>query len=64
MAADRRVPRQAAAGVVLGVTFLFQQGEKTVPIRDSELAAQLGIAVGDRVPLTDYATLRAGAGRG
>lgn len=41
---------------VLDVTFLFQLGDKTAPIRDPELAARLGITVGERLALADYVT--------
>lgn len=43
---------------LLEVTFLFQQGEKTAPIRDPQLAAVLGIAPGERLPLAQYAARR------
>ena len=43
---------------ILEVTFLFQQGEKTSRIRDPQLAADLGIAPGERVPLAEYAARR------
>ncbi len=36
------------------VSFLFEQGDKTAPIRDADLAAKLGIAVGERVPLVEF----------
>lgn len=41
---------------VLDVSFLFQQGDLTTPIREPELAAALGIEPGERVPLAEYAT--------
>ncbi|MEE6283239.1 hypothetical protein [Georgenia sunbinii] len=40
---------------ILDVTFLFQQGDKTTPIRDPELAALLGVEPGERLWLTEYA---------
>ncbi|WP_413452902.1 hypothetical protein AA0Y32_08355 [Georgenia phoenicis] len=40
------------------VSFLFETGTKTAPIRDPELAALLGIEPGERVPLTEYAARR------
>lgn len=43
------------------VSFLFETGTKTAPIRDRELAAALGVEPGERVPLTEYATRRAEA---
>ena len=36
---------------ILDVSFLFKQGDYTLPIQDEELAAMLGIAVGDRATL-------------
>jgi len=45
---------------VLEVAFLFQLGDLTTPIRDPELAAVLGVAPGDRVPLAEYAARRGG----
>lgn len=45
------------------VSFLFETGSRTAPIRDAELAALLGIEPGERVPLTEYAARRARAGR-
>lgn len=47
---------------ILDVSFLFEQGDKTRPIRDPELAALLRIEPGDRLPLTEYAARRAGLG--
>lgn len=41
---------------IVEVSFLFEQGDKTTPIRDPELAAKLGIAVGERVPLAEFAS--------
>ncbi|WP_152190184.1 UDP-N-acetylmuramate dehydrogenase [Georgenia satyanarayanai] len=41
------------------VSFLFETGTRTAPIRDAELAAVLGIEPGERVPLTEYAARRA-----
>jgi UDP-N-acetylmuramate dehydrogenase len=41
------------------VSFLFETGTQTRPIRDPELAALLGIAPGERVPLAEYAARRA-----
>lgn len=43
---------------ILDVAFLFQQGDKTAPIRDPELAAQLGIEPGERLTLSEYAARR------
>lgn len=43
---------------IIGVSFLFQQGDRTTPIRDQELAALLGIEPGERLPLTEYAARR------
>ncbi|PYG01820.1 UDP-N-acetylmuramate dehydrogenase [Georgenia satyanarayanai] len=45
------------------VSFLFETGTRTAPIRDPELAAALGIEPGERVPLTEYATRRTEAAR-
>ena len=46
-----RLPDGTARYVVLGVEFLFRQGDLTAPIRDPELAAALGLAPGERAPL-------------
>lgn len=40
------------------VTFLFEQGDKTLPIRDGDLAAALGVEPGERVRLVEYAERR------
>lgn len=40
------------------VSFLFETGTKTRPIRDPQLATLLGIEPGERVPLTEYAARR------
>lgn len=45
---------------IIEVEFLFEQGDRTAPIRDAELAARLGIEPGERVPLTEYAARRGG----
>lgn len=52
---QERLPDGQERYDVIDVSFLFQLGEKTTPIRDPQLAALLGIEVGDRVPLVDYA---------
>lgn len=43
---------------IIDVSFLFQLGDTTTPIREPELAARLGIEPGDRLPLTEYAVRR------
>jgi UDP-N-acetylmuramate dehydrogenase len=45
----------AATGrhVVLSVTFRLEAGPLSAPVRYAELARQLGVAVGDRVPLAE-----------
>lgn len=37
---------------ILDVAFLFRQGDLTAPVLHPDLAASLGVALGDRVPLT------------
>ena len=44
---------------IVDVSFLFEQGDKTTPIRDPQLAAALGIEPGERLPLAEYAERRA-----
>lgn len=36
---------------IIDVAFLFRQGDLTAPIDDDRLVAELGVAVGERVPL-------------
>ena len=55
---QERLPDGRPRYDVVDVTFLFEQGERTTPIRDPELAGLLGIEPGDRVPLTEYAARR------
>ena len=59
---QERLPDGQLRYDVVEVTFLFEQGDKTAPIRDPELAAVLGVAPGERVPLGEYADRRAGRG--
>ncbi|MGO1172732.1 MAG: hypothetical protein ACTHXO_06140 [Actinomycetaceae bacterium] len=42
---------------IVDVTFLLRQGDLTPPIRSAELAEQLGVEVGSRLPLADAARL-------
>ncbi|HLV04704.1 hypothetical protein [uncultured Georgenia sp.] len=59
--ASRFQERLADGGLrydIVDVTFLFEQGDKTAPIRDPELAALLGVEPGARVPLVEYAARR------
>lgn len=44
--------RQAQQFVVLSVTFQFRLGDLSAPIRFDQLARALGVATGDRAPLT------------
>lgn len=55
---QEQLPDGARRYEVREVSFLFESGTKTAPIRDPELAAALGIEPGQRVPLTEYAARR------
>lgn len=50
--------------VVVSVTFQFTQGSLGAPIRYAELARTLGVAVGERAPLTDVREAVLGLRRG
>jgi UDP-N-acetylmuramate dehydrogenase len=56
----------AATGrfVVLGVTFRLCRARLSAPVRYAELAGQLGVAVGERVPLADARDAALGLRRG
>ena len=47
-----RMPDGSRRYVVLDVAFLFPQGDLSAPIRSESLARTLGIAVGQRAPMT------------
>lgn len=49
---------------ILDVALLFKQGDLTAPVRDEELAASLGVAPGERVPLGTVREALVGAGDG
>lgn len=55
---QERLPDGELRYDVAEVSFLFEQGDRTTPIHDVELAARLGIEPGERVPLTEYAARR------
>jgi len=59
---EERLPDGRYRYDIIDVSFLFKQGDLTTPIRDTELAALLGIAPGDRLPLTEYAARRGQTG--
>lgn len=61
---QERLPDGRERYDILDVSFLFQQGDKTTPIRDPELAVLLGVAVGERIPLTHYAARQERIARG
>ncbi|HEX2856076.1 MAG TPA: hypothetical protein VHO26_01165 [Propionibacteriaceae bacterium] len=44
---------------ILDVAFLFRQGDLTAPVQDADLAASLGVALGDRVRLARVRDLAA-----
>ena len=60
---QERLPDGGYRYDVVEVSFLFEQGDKTKPIRDPELAALLGIEPGERLSLGEYAERRGREGR-
>lgn len=48
---QERLPDGRERFQVLEVSFLFRQGDLTAPVRGTELAALLGVAPGERVPI-------------
>ncbi len=55
---QERLPDGGYRYDILDVAFLFEQGDRTAPIRDAELAALLGVEPGERLLLTEYAARR------
>jgi len=50
--------------VVLQVTFQLVVADRSEPVKYAELARTLGVAIGDRVPLADVRSRRAGVAPG
>lgn len=48
-----RFKQEPGRYLVLDVTFQFRQGSLSAPVRYPELASRLGVAVGERAPMTD-----------
>ncbi|GAA3510675.1 hypothetical protein [Georgenia daeguensis] len=59
---EERLPDGQHRYDIVDVSFLFKQGDLTTPIRDPELAQLLGIGLGERLPLTEYAARRSPLG--
>lgn len=53
---ESKFKKEAGRWVILDVTFQLRRGEMSLPIMYAELANALGVAIGDRAPITDVRT--------